>query len=557
MAFVINDRVLETSAVIGTGPATLLGASTGFQSFSAGIGANNDTYYCIVNPSVANEWEVGFGTLDATGLILTRTTVYRSSNSNNAVVFTAGTKTVFVTYPSSRSVNYANDGSLTVTGALTSTAGTTTIATMAGTPNFTGTPTFAANTTYTGVAARIAGDFSNATVNSRTSFQTTATNASTDVQALPSGSGTAASWTALNAANPTNASFIEIASNGATDVQVVSGINGSGTYLPMTFWNNGAEQARLNVNGNVLIGTTNDGAGTSKLRVAGVVESTTGGFKFPNGSVQTAAAAQYATTIKLGNSPIQSFMYSFPDALATTASHISMVPNAKTTNTLVALGPITGGSAYTNGTYTNVPLTGGSGTGAVATQVVVSTGAITSVLLPHDAGAVVLGTIVGGSGYLPASGTATYLNVPLTGGTGVNAVATSVTVTNGAVTAVVLPATGVGAGYTVADVLTASNTFLGPPSGVGSAFTYTVTQVSSFGSNYAYTDTLSVAAANVGGTGSGFSVPVGLLSAGGDELEMDGIKVSAQCLKNGIITVYVDASPGYIAGGRTFAYTLG
>jgi VCBS repeat-containing protein len=546
MAFVINDRVLETSAVTGTGPATLLGASTGFQSFSAGIGANNDTYYCIVNPNVANEFEVGFGTLDATGLILTRTTVYRSSNSNNAVVFTAGTKTVFVTYPSSRSVNYANDGSLTLTGALTA-------PTIAGTPNFTGTPTFAANATFTGVAGRIAGDFSNATVNSRTSFQTTATNAVTDVQALPSGSGTAASWTALNAADPTNASLIEIATNGATDVQVVSGRNGSGAYLPMTFWNNGSEQYRLNVNGNVLIGTTNDGAGTSKLRVAGTIESTTGGFKFPDGSVQTAAAAQYAKTIKLGNSPIQSFNYSFADALATTASHISMVPNAKTTNTLIALGPITGGSAYTTGTYTNVPLTGGSGTGAVATQVVVSVGAITSVTLPHDAGAVVLGTIVGGSGYVDG----TYLNVPLTGGAGVNAVATSITVSGGAVTAVVLPAAGAGAGYVATNVLTAANTFLGPPSGTGSGFTYTVTQVSSFGVNYAYGDTLSVSAANVGGTGSGFSAPVGLLSAGGDELEMDGIKVSAQCLTNGIITVYVNASPGYIAGGRTFAYTLG
>lgn len=469
MPLVINDRVLETSAVTGTGPATLLGASTGFQSFSAGVGGSNTTYYCIVNPNVADEWEVGLGTLDSGGTILTRTTVYRSSNSNNAVVFTTGTKTVFATYPSSRSVNYAADGSLTVSGAatfsnnLTSTAGTTTIATMAGTPNFTGTPTFAANATFTGTAARVAGDFSNATVNSRTAFQTTATDASTDVQALPSGSGTAASWTAANAATPTNASIIKMATNGATDVQIVSGVNGSGTYLPMTFWNNGAEKARLNVNGNVLIGTTNDGAGTSKLRVAGTIESTTGGFKFPDGTTQTSANQAVTQMINLGTTPIQSYNYAFADANATTSSVVMMHATPLSGGQIVALGAITGGSGYVNGTYTNVPLTLGSGTTAVAATIVVEVGAVTSVTLP-------------------AAGT---------------------------------------------------------------------------GINYAYGDTLSASNTNLGNSGSGFSIPVALLAAGGDELEMDGINVSAACLTNGTVTVYVNASPGYIAGGRTFAYTLG
>jgi VCBS repeat-containing protein len=475
MALVINDRVLETSASVGLGAFALDGASSGFQSFASGIGGSNTTYYCIVNPSVASEWEVGLATLDAGATTLTRTTVYRSSNSNNAVDFTAGTKTVFGTYPSSRSVNYDAAGALAVTGALTvtgaatfnnnltSTAGITTLATIAGTPNFTGTPTFAANVTLTGTAARVAGDFSNATLNSRTAFQTTATDASTDVQALPSGSGTAASWTATNAATPTNASTIKIATNGATDVQVVSGVNGSGTYLPMTFWNNGAEKARLNVNGNILVGTTNDGAGTSKLRVAGTVESTTGGFKFPDGTVQTSATSVVTEMVNLGTTPIQSFTYSFADANATTASLISIRSTPLAGGEIVALGAIAGGSGYVNGTYTDVPLTGGSGTTAVAATIVVEVGAVTSVTIP-------------------AAGT---------------------------------------------------------------------------GINYAYGDTLSASNVDLGGSGSGFSIPVALLAAGGDELEMDGINVSGQCLTNGTITVYVNASPGYIAGGRTFAYSLG
>jgi hypothetical protein len=47
---------------------------------------------------------------------------------------------------------------------------------------------------------------------------------------------------------------------------------------------------------------------------------------------------------------------------------------------IVARGAITGGSLYTNGTYTNVPLTGGSGSGAKAT-VVVSGGVVSAVTI--------------------------------------------------------------------------------------------------------------------------------------------------------------------------------
>ena len=54
--------------------------------------------------------------------------------------------------------------------------------------------------------------------------------------------------------------------------------------------------------------------------------------------------------------------------------------NGITSSNIKALYTLVGGSAYTNGTYTNVALTGGSGTGARAT-VVVSGGAVTSVTI--------------------------------------------------------------------------------------------------------------------------------------------------------------------------------
>ena len=103
MAFVLADRVKETTIVVGTGAATLLGASSGYQSFSAGVGASNTTYYTIADQSGSN-WEVGYGTLDVTGLILTRTTVISSSNSGSAVTFTTGTKDVWCDYTAKKAV---------------------------------------------------------------------------------------------------------------------------------------------------------------------------------------------------------------------------------------------------------------------------------------------------------------------------------------------------------------------------------------------------------------------------------------------------------------------
>jgi hypothetical protein len=60
MAFVLADRVKETTTTTGTGTVTLAGASTGYQSFAA-IGDANTTYYTIAGQT-GSEWEVGIGT---------------------------------------------------------------------------------------------------------------------------------------------------------------------------------------------------------------------------------------------------------------------------------------------------------------------------------------------------------------------------------------------------------------------------------------------------------------------------------------------------------------
>ena len=100
MAFKLNDRVKESSATTGTGTITLGGAVSGFESFSAGIGGDNTTYYCIFETGT-NNFEVGFGTLNSGASTLARTYVISSSNSDAKVNF-AGATEVFCTVPGAK-----------------------------------------------------------------------------------------------------------------------------------------------------------------------------------------------------------------------------------------------------------------------------------------------------------------------------------------------------------------------------------------------------------------------------------------------------------------------
>ena len=95
MAFVINDRVKETTATTGTGTVTLSGAQTGFQSFSSGIGSGNSCYYTI---ALGTQWEVGIGSL-TNATTFTRDSVISSSNSSSLVSFSTGSKDIFCSLP--------------------------------------------------------------------------------------------------------------------------------------------------------------------------------------------------------------------------------------------------------------------------------------------------------------------------------------------------------------------------------------------------------------------------------------------------------------------------
>jgi len=123
MALVLNDRVKETTTTTGTGTINLGGAATGFETFVAGIGNSNTTYYCIAGQGTA-EFEVGIGTVtDASPDTLSRTTILSSSNSDSAVNFSAGTKDVFCTLPASKTIREVDTALNVPTGTTAQRAG--------------------------------------------------------------------------------------------------------------------------------------------------------------------------------------------------------------------------------------------------------------------------------------------------------------------------------------------------------------------------------------------------------------------------------------------------
>jgi hypothetical protein len=145
------------------------------------------------------------------------------------------------------------------------------------------------------------------------------------------------------------------------------------------------------------------------------------------------------------------------------------------------------------------------------------------------------GTIVAGAAYTNGS----YSNVPLTGGTGTGATA-DITVAGGVVTIVVI--VNGGAGYTVGDVLSAAAANIG---GTGAGFTYTfTTPVSAF-------DPLDIAAK------SGFNDPIVGIIVVHRELWLIGALTSEVWIGTGAADFYFQEVQGaYINHGSSAAYSI-
>lgn len=98
MAFVLSDRVKETSATTGSGSVMLNGATGPFQTFNNGIGNGNSTYYTIENFS---RWEVGLGTYTSSSNSLSRDFIFDSSSGGSKINL-QGISVVFCTLPANK-----------------------------------------------------------------------------------------------------------------------------------------------------------------------------------------------------------------------------------------------------------------------------------------------------------------------------------------------------------------------------------------------------------------------------------------------------------------------
>jgi hypothetical protein len=116
MAFILKDRVKESTVTTGTGNLSLAGAAATFDTFQSYLSNGDTTFYAVVHTSSGiDEWEVGLATWN-TGNTLSRTTVLSGSNGTSAVNFSAGAKDIFMTLPADKLLHLDANGDVDING---------------------------------------------------------------------------------------------------------------------------------------------------------------------------------------------------------------------------------------------------------------------------------------------------------------------------------------------------------------------------------------------------------------------------------------------------------
>jgi hypothetical protein len=123
-----------------------------------------------------------------------------------------------------------------------------------------GNLTVSGNFGLTANAARITADLSNATVSNQLIFQSSTTNGTSVVNAMPNGTGISSGFRAFNNSNP-DAASAAVLNISTTAVFLQSTRTGAGAYLPFIYFTNGVQQATLDTTGNFLVINATGGLG--------------------------------------------------------------------------------------------------------------------------------------------------------------------------------------------------------------------------------------------------------------------------------------------------------
>ena len=257
----INSTLVTDSTSVSTGSIITAGGVGVAKALYVGTTANIAGVLSTTSPNITTS-------------ITTPSTSFDLINATATTLNLAGAATAVNVGAATGTMTVAN----TTLAAKAITASTTLGVT--GTSTLTGAVSTASNLTFTGTGNRITGDTNSATISSRLFFQSSTTNGSTTFGALPNGTSLVSGYQAYNNSDPTNAAFIQIATSAGTEARVTSGITGTGTYLPMTFYTGGSERARIDTSGNVGIGTSSP---TVKFQVGAYLNAGSAGTAFISG----------------------------------------------------------------------------------------------------------------------------------------------------------------------------------------------------------------------------------------------------------------------------------
>jgi len=113
------------------------------------------------------------------------------------------------------------------------------------------------------------------------------------------------------------------------------------------------------------------------------------------------------------NTELSAIVGPTPDSSYPVELHYFFYPASIVQGIVTLLGAITGGTLYTNGTYANIPLTGGSGAGAVAT-ITIAAGIVTSVTLTNGGNFYVVGDVLSFNAANIGIGSGSGFSIPVT-----------------------------------------------------------------------------------------------------------------------------------------------